>query len=86
MAENKDAFYSQVKQLGALTAVPIILVAGPIVGYFIGNWVDNKFRLYPWGTVLFLILGFVASGREIFRLTKQILKEDSKQKNDTSSR
>ena len=86
MAENKDAFYSQVKQVGALTAVPIILVVGPIVGYFIGNWIDHRYNFYPWGTVVFLILGFVASGREIFRLTKQILKEDSNNKNDTSSR
>ena len=85
MTENKDAFYSQVKQIGALTAVPIILVAGPLAGYFFGNWVDGRFRVYPWGTILFLILGFVASGREIIRLLKQLLKEDKK-KNDASSR
>mgnify|MGYP003394798093 CR=1 FL=1 len=76
MAENGKAFYSQVKQIGALTAVPIILVVGPILGYFVGDWIDRKFQFYPWGTISFLILGFVASGREIFRLLKQILKED----------
>ena len=85
MTENKDAFYSQLKQIGALTAVPIILVAGPLAGYFAGNWVDSRFRVYPWCSILFLILGFVASGREIIRLLKQILKED-KTKNDASSR
>ena len=77
MVEKKDA-YSQLKQIGVLTTVPIILVAGPIVGYFIGDWVDRQFRFYPWGTILFLVLGFVASGREIFRLLKQLLKEDKK--------
>ena len=77
MVEKKDA-YSQLKQIGVLTTVPIILVAGPIVGYFIGDWVDRRFRFYPWGTILFLVLGFVASGREIFRLLKQLLKEDKK--------
>lgn len=76
MAEKKEALYSQVKQIGALTAVPIILVVGPLAGYFFGDWVDRRFQFYPWGTVLFLVLGFVASGREIFRLLKQILKED----------
>ena len=85
MTENKDAFYSQVKQIGALTAVPIILVAGPLAGYFIGNWADSRFRVYPWCSILFLVLGFVASGREIIRLLKQVLKEDNK-KNDASSR
>ena len=74
----KKYVYSQVKQIGVLTAVPIILFAGPIAGYFIGDWIDRKFQFYPWGTILFLIFGFVASGREIFRLLKQILKEEKK--------
>lgn len=79
MAEKKEAPYSQLKQIGALTAVPIILVVGPLAGYFFGDWVDRKFQHYPWGTIVFLVLGFVASGREIFRLLKQVLKEE---KND----
>ena len=76
MAEKKDAGLSQLKQIGALTAVPIILLAGPVAGYFLGDWVDRKFRFTPWCTILFLILGFVASGREITRLLKQVLKEN----------
>ena len=78
MVEKKDAFYSQVKQISALTAVPVILIAGPFAGYFAGDWLDRKFQLYPWCTILFLVLGFVASGREIVRLLRQVLKEDKK--------
>ena len=78
MAEKKDGYLLQLKQIGALTAVPIILFVGPIVGYFVGSWIDAKFRFYPWGTILFLTLGFVASGREIFRLLKQVLKESER--------
>ena len=84
MAGKNDSYFLQVKQIGALTAVPIILVAGPLAGYFIGNWADSRFRVYPWCSILFLVLGFVASGREILRLLKQVLKEDKK-KNDSSS-
>ena len=80
MAEKKAAYLRQLKQIGVLTAVPIILFAGPMAGYFTGNWIDSKFRFYPWGTILFLILGFVASGREIFRLLSQVLKEDDKER------
>ena len=76
MGEKPGAFYSQVKQIGALTAIPVILVVGPVLGYFIGNRIDQKFRVFPWFTIIVLFLGFVASGREIFRLLKQILKED----------
>ena len=76
MAENKDPNFSQLKQIGSLTAVPIILLVGPFVGYFLGGWIDRKFQIYPWCTVLFSILGFVAAGREVSRLLKQVLKED----------
>ena len=78
MAEKKDAYSRQVKQIGALTAIPIILLVGPFAGYFVGDWIDRKFQLHPWCTILFLIFGFVASGREIFRLLNQLLKEDKK--------
>ena len=76
MAEKKDADFRQLKQIGVLTTVPIILLVGPIAGYFVGNWIDKRFQFYPWGTISLLILGFVASGREIYRLLTQVLKED----------
>ena len=78
MEKNQDARLSQVKQIAALTAVPIILLVGPISGYFIGDWLDKKFLLFPWCTIGFLVLGFVAAGREIFRLVKQVSQEDKK--------
>jgi ATP synthase protein I len=78
MAERKDSYFLQVKQIGILTSIPIILVLGPLVGYFVGDWVDRRFQWYPWATIVFLVLGFVAAGREIVRLLKQVLKEDSK--------
>ena len=78
MTEKKDAYLLQLKQIGALTAIPVILFVGPMAGYFVGDWIDRQFRFRPWCAVLFLIFGFVASGREIFRLLNQVLKEDKK--------
>ena len=79
MAEKKDPGLSQLKQIGSLTAVPIILVVGPLVGYFLGDRIDQKFQLRPWGTVLFVALGFMAAVREIVRLLKQVLRDDREQ-------
>ena len=76
MDEKKNAVYSQLKHLGVLTTIPIILLVGPLAGYFSGGWIDRKFHLYPWFTLIFLALGFAASGREIFRLLRQVWKED----------
>ena len=78
MAVKKSGLYSQVKQIGSLTAIPVILVVGPLLGYFAGNWVDRKFQLFPWFTIIGLFVGFIASGREIFRLLREFLEEDKK--------
>ena len=78
MVEKKDAYYTQVKQLGILTTIPIILLVGPAIGYFLGRWVDRKADSYPWFTVIFVFLGFIAAGREVFRLLRQISKDDAR--------
>ena len=86
MAGKKDAFYSQVKQLGVLTTIPIILLVGPAIGFLIGGWIDRKAQVYPWFTILFILLGFLGSGIEVARLLRQILKDDrleNKKKNET---
>jgi F0F1-type ATP synthase assembly protein I len=74
--EDRDALYSQVKQLGILTVVPVILLVGPAIGFLLGSWIDRKFHIYPWVTIIGVALGFVAAAREIVRLLRQVLKED----------
>lgn len=76
MAGGKAPLYSQVKQLGILTTVPIILLIGPVIGYFAGSWLDRKFQVYPWFTIIFVSLGFLAAGREVARLLKAVLKSE----------
>jgi F0F1-type ATP synthase assembly protein I len=80
MSGKNDAFYEQIKQLGVLTTIPVILLVGPAIGFFLGSWIDRKSHVYPWFTIIFVSLGFIASGRELFRLLKQIQKEDRKTK------
>ena len=76
MTGEKTPYFSQVKQLAVLTTIPIILLVGPLVGYFAGAWLDRKFQIYPWCTIVFIGLGFLASGREVVRLLKTVLKSD----------
>ena len=75
MSGEKFPDYLQIKQLAVLTTIPIILLVGPVVGYFAGAWLDRKFQIYPWLTVVFVTLGFLASGREVVRLLKIVSKE-----------
>lgn len=80
MPQKNDEFYSQVKQLGLLTTIPIILLVGPIVGFAIGAWIDRKANCYPWVTIVFVLLGFAASGKEVVRLLKIVSKTQNETK------
>lgn len=58
------------KSIGSLGIIPIILAAGPILGIFIGMFLDEKFDTSPWLSILFIIFGFVASTKQIIKLLK----------------
>jgi len=60
--------YRLIHQLGLLTAIPVVLVAGPIIGFFIGGYIDRKFGTTPWFTFFFLMIGFAASVRQIIQI------------------
>ena len=72
MPGKKVADWKELRQLGVLTTVPIILLAGPAVGFFVGSWIDRKSHIYPWFTIIFIGLGFVGSAREVVRLLKEV--------------
>lgn len=67
--KKNDRSYAQIALLGA---VPAIMVAAPAVGYFLGWWLDERFDTDPALKITGVILGFVAAGREIYRLVKRV--------------
>ncbi len=70
------------RQIGLLTAIPAILVAAPLVGYFFGEWLDGKWNTEPYLAVAGVVLGFVAAGREIASLIKKAQALDSEDKDN----
>jgi F0F1-type ATP synthase assembly protein I len=64
------------RQIGVLSAIPFILALSPIIGYFLGTYLDTKFRTAPWLSYILLGLGFVAGVRETIRLVKLAQRED----------
>ena len=65
---KNDKDYRQIALLGA---VPGLLIAGPAVGFFIGQWADRKFGTDPWLVVTGLVLGFTAATFQIIDLVKR---------------
>jgi len=71
---RKDAF-RQIRQVGILTTIPFILLLGPLIGFFIGQWVDQKFGISPVAMIFFIVLGFAGSARETARMIRDVMRD-----------
>jgi F0F1-type ATP synthase assembly protein I len=56
-----------------LLAIPTLLIVAPLVGGWIGSWLDGRLKSSPWLLILGLILGFVAAGRETFQIYRRYM-------------
>lgn len=68
--------FKLVRQMGLAITIPMMLLAGPLVGWFIGSWLDKKFGTNPWLLIILLVLGTTASVRETIKIIKEISKDD----------
>lgn len=59
------------KDIGTYTLIPSLMVAGPVVGYFLGRLVEKYAAIEPWGAVCGMLLGVVAAFRQVFLLLKR---------------
>ena len=59
------------------------MAAGPVVGYFLGHWLDGKLGSGPYLMIVFVGFGFAASGREVYRLLKQASDGEQNSDDDT---
>ena len=64
---------SWVQTLALATTIPMVLVVGPLLGYWVGAWVDrHRPAIAPWGVGVSVIVGLLASGRQAWQLIRQI--------------
>ncbi len=75
-SKKPDNRLSGYRQIALATTIPIIMLAAPAVGYFIGHYLDRLLGTERIMTVVFLLFGVAAGGMETYRLIKKIVKED----------
>jgi F0F1-type ATP synthase assembly protein I len=68
------------RSAGLLLSIPTLLIVSPLVGFFVGSWLDNHFRTSPWLTIAGLVLGFVAGGQQTYRIYRLYQAEEEEQK------
>lgn len=66
----------QARDIGAYTIIPMMMVAGPVVGYLLGKGWENLFGGEPWPGVVGLLVGLVAAFRQIFILLAERSRKD----------
>ena len=65
------------RQVGIFTSIPLLLAAGPLVGFVIGRFLDRQFQTPPWGLIGAILLGLAAAIRETIRLIRQAIHENT---------
>jgi F0F1-type ATP synthase assembly protein I len=60
------SFYARIGRLSSIIFIlPSSMAVGGLLGYFV---VDRYFGMYPWGTVVFVLLGAAAGFWEIIKI------------------
>jgi ATP synthase protein I len=65
------------RRLFPLSTIGLILASCVGIGYFIGNYLDNKFKTFPYLMLILTLLGIVAGFREVFILIKKQMENDA---------
>lgn len=73
---KKDSGNKGLRSASLLLAIPTLLIVSPLVGFFLGNWLDTRFGLSPWLKIAGLALGFVAAGRETYQIYRRYQAEE----------
>lgn len=77
MGSKNEKNYQKLRQIGLFTTIPIILLVGPTLGYFVGDYLDNKFNTSPWLMIFFMIVGAIASVKEIINFISRAIIDDA---------
>lgn len=70
MTTEEEQQNKRLRQLGVYVTIPFVLAVPPLVGWLIGSWLDNWLETGPFFMFFFIVLGFVAGVRELYRIIK----------------
>lgn len=67
---QNDDDRKRMKQMGIYLTIPFLLAVPPIIGWFIGKWMDGELNT-SFIKYLGVFLGLIAGFREFYRIVKR---------------
>lgn len=62
--------------IASYVTLPFALGIPPIIGWYIGSWLDEYFKTAPYGMYILLVLGIAAGFREFTRIVMKYKDEE----------
>ena len=72
-SDSSKSDRSGMRSAAMLLAIPSLLIISPLAGFFLGDFGDKRFHTSPWLALSGLLLGFVASGREVWLIYRKYI-------------
>ena len=69
--------YKQIKIVGFVLFIPVILGVGPMTGYFLGDYLTRKFNLGFYVMPVCVTLGFLAAIEQTIKILKLMAQIES---------
>jgi len=63
------------RQLSLIGIIPAIMAVGPLIGFFVGKWLDRKLGTDPYLMWVLILLGLIAAGKEVYNIVKKVSEE-----------
>ncbi|MDD5439101.1 MAG: hypothetical protein PHS37_02835 [Candidatus Omnitrophica bacterium] len=76
--DGRKELYRTLRVLGLGTMIPFALLAGPLGGFFLGNYVMARFSAPRPVFYALVITGFAGSMMEVFRIIKAMIRTEKK--------
>jgi ATP synthase protein I len=55
------------QNMGRALGLGFQVLAGAVLGFLVGSWVDRKFQTAPWGLIVGLVVGLAAGMYQLIR-------------------
>ena len=73
---SKKERYKLIRISGLLFYMPAVLGAGPLSGYFLGEYLKKRFGIKTYVVIILILIGIFASIKEAVRIIRLVHKID----------